>query len=101
VYISFKINQNEIAKTICVLREQKNNTCNGNCVLRAELKKLGENEQNHSTVLKEKVESIYTITLIEYCLTPFEGIKIKKNDNCYKVEKTIASIFSIFHPPIS
>ncbi|WP_291287834.1 hypothetical protein [Flavobacterium sp.] len=101
VYTIFKINQNEIAKTLCVLREQKNNTCNGNCVLKAELKKQAENEQKHSTILKEKIEILYTITEIEY---NFSFIKIEettKISSFCKIAKTKPILFSVFHPPIA
>lgn len=101
VYTIFKINQNEIAKTLCVLREQKNNTCNGNCVLKAELKKQAENEQKHSTLLKEKIEILYTITEIEY---NFSFIKIEettKISSFCKIAKTKPILFSVFHPPIA
>jgi hypothetical protein len=82
-----------------VLREQKNNTCNGHCVLRAELKKQAENEQNHSNILKEKVESIYTITEIEYNLTPIICLEINKKVNFYHHSKPNSVSFAIFHPP--
>lgn len=101
VYTLFKINQNEIAKTICVLREQKNNTCNGNCVLKAELKKQAGNEQKHATLLKEKIEIPYTITEIEY---NFSFIKIEettKISSFCKIAKTKPILFRVFHPPIA
>lgn len=99
VYVTFKMNQNEIAKTLCVLREQKNNTCNGNCVLRAELKKQTENEQKHSTLLKEKTESIYTITTTEYDFTPINFAKINRVINSHYNSKPNSVSFPIFHPP--
>lgn len=99
VYVSFKINQNEIAKTLCVLRERKVNTCNGNCVLRAELKKQAENEQNHSNTIKEKIESNYTITQIEYNLSFVPFKKINKVAVQYKSAKPNNISFSTFHPP--
>lgn len=94
------MNQTEIAKTLCVLREQKNNTCNGNCVLRAELKKQAENEQKHSALLKEKVETIYTITTTEYDFTPINFFKINKVINSYYPSKPNSVSFGIFHPPL-
>jgi hypothetical protein len=99
VFVTFKINQNQIAKTLCVLREQKNNTCNGNCVLQAELKKQAENEKKQTTILKEKIEIIYTITEIEYNLTPITITEIDKDVNCHYNSKPNSVSFTIFHPP--
>ena len=39
IYVSFKINQDRIAKTLCVQKEIKNNCCKGKCHLEKELKK--------------------------------------------------------------
>jgi len=59
VYVTFKINQDEISKTICIQRKVANNTCNGQCELRKSLKKFEDNERKMDTVLKEKSELIY------------------------------------------
>lgn len=101
LYVTFKINQNEIAKTLCVLREQKNNSCNGNCVLRAELKKQAESEQKHSTLVKEKIESIYTITPIECSFTPIAFKEINQVVYFHCNSKPNSVSFTVFHPPIA
>jgi hypothetical protein len=97
----FKINQNEIAKTLCVLREQKNNTCNGNCVLKAELKKQAKKEEKNSALLKEKIDSIYTITEIQYNFTFVKIAETTPIPSFCKIAKTKPILFSIFHPPIA
>ncbi|OYX85215.1 MAG: hypothetical protein B7Y83_05450 [Flavobacteriales bacterium 32-34-25] len=102
LYTAFKINQNEIAKTLCVLREQRNNTCNGNCVLRAELKKQAEKEEKHTILLKEKIEILYTITKIEHIPLSFNEITaITKISSFCKIAKPNSICFNIFHPPIA
>jgi len=101
VYTIFKINQNEIAKTLCVLKEQKNNTCNGNCVLKAELKKQAENEEKHSALLKEKTDSIYTITEIQYNFAVVNIAETTPIPSFCKIAETKSILFSIFRPPIS
>jgi hypothetical protein len=99
VYITFKINQKEIAKKLCILREQKNNTCKGNCVLRAELKKLNENEKKHATFLKGKAEIVYVTPTAEYTLSQITYTKNTKNTTYSHSEKPIAVAFPFFHPP--
>lgn len=59
VYTSFKLNQQEIAKTICVQRKQVFNSCNGRCELQKSLKKYSDNEKQMQDSLKEKLELVY------------------------------------------
>lgn len=60
IYVSFKINQDKIAKTLCVKKEVKNNGCQGKCHLKKQLDKADENEQKQApTNLKEKYEVLY------------------------------------------
>ncbi|SNA67264.1 conserved hypothetical protein [Flavobacterium psychrophilum] len=99
IYVNFKINQNEIAKTLCVLRKQKNNTCNGHCVLRAELKKQANNEKKYENTLKEKTESIYTIASTEYQLNPILFAEFDKVVIFEYNSKPNSVSFSIFQPP--
>lgn len=101
VYVSFKINQKEIAKTLCVLRERKINTCNGNCVLRAELKKQAEKQDKQQNLLKEKNESIYTITHNDYKFRTVAYKEIQKVAVLYKSAKLNSFPFINFHPPIA
>nr|WP_294930764.1 hypothetical protein [uncultured Flavobacterium sp.] len=59
VYTSFKLNQEEISKTICVQRKMIFNSCNGRCELQKSLKKYADNEKKMQNNLKEKVEVVY------------------------------------------
>lgn len=99
VYVTFKINQAEIAETICVMRKAKNNTCQGHCALKAQLKKLSENEKNHENTLKEKAESVYTLTKIEsfFTVNTFSE-KTKKYFSYYQSKPNSVSL-AVFHPP--
>jgi thioredoxin-related protein len=59
VYASFKINQKEIAQTICVQRKQVFNSCNGRCELQKSIKKYTDNEKEMQDTLKDKIELVY------------------------------------------
>jgi len=59
VYTTFKLNQEEISKTICVQRKMIFNSCNGRCELQKSLKKYSDNEKRMQDNLKEKAEVIY------------------------------------------
>ncbi|MBS7233287.1 hypothetical protein KHA90_19900 [Flavobacterium psychroterrae] len=66
VYTSFKLNQDEISKTICVQRKMLFNSCNGRCELQKSLKKYADNEKKMQNNLKEKSEVVY----IQNTITP-------------------------------
>lgn len=60
IYVSFMINQNYIAKTLCVQKEVKNNCCKGKCHLEMELKKADEHQKKQiPQLLKEKSEVLF------------------------------------------
>ena len=59
VFASFKLNQEEISKTICVQRKMVFNSCNGRCELQKSLKKYADNEKKMENNLKEKAEIVY------------------------------------------
>ncbi|WP_167309807.1 hypothetical protein [Flavobacterium psychrophilum] len=81
-----------------MLRKQKNNTCNGHCVFRAELKKQANNEKKYENTLKEKTESIYTIASTEYQLNPILFAEFDKVVIFEYNSKPNSVSFSIFHP---
>lgn len=53
VFVSFKMNQASIAKTLCVKKEIKNNSCQGKCQLK---KKLAETSKEESRNLPQKLK---------------------------------------------
>lgn len=60
IVVSFKINQESIAKTLCIKKEIKGNTCQGKCHLKKQLDKADDEEKKQTqTNKKEKVEVLY------------------------------------------
>jgi hypothetical protein len=100
IYLTFKANQAEIAKTLCVKKEVKNNSCNGKCYLAKQLKKAAEKEKEPSTRLSEKQELVYTQTVLEYNFTPIVTIDKKRMLVSHYCEKPKSVSVSIFHPPL-
>ena len=100
VFITFKINQKEIAKNLCVKKEIQNNTCKGQCYLAKQLKKAAEKEQKESQNAKEKQEVIYILPHLSYHAIPIDDFDKRSSIN-YWVKGTPKSIsFAIFHPPL-
>lgn len=99
VYTQFKINQDEIAKTICIQRKIVNNSCNGRCDLLKSLKKFEDNERKMNNLLKEKVELVYISTILEIeSSIVIPTISTQKNYSSFD-KKPISVVLSNFRPP--
>lgn len=100
VYFSYKINQAEIARTLCVQKDLVKNTCNGRCVLETKLKKLEQNQKNNEINIKEKCELVY---IVENSLPKIDFPSFNFNSSALFFKKTIGNplgrIFDFFHPP--
>lgn len=99
VYASFKINQDEIVKTICVQRKQVFNTCNGRCELQKSLKKYADNEKKMQDNLKEKSEIVYiqNTTTAQYKL--IAPVETTTRNFSFLDKKPVSVSIAAFHPP--
>ncbi|WP_236353528.1 hypothetical protein [Flavobacterium seoulense] len=100
VYASFKINQDEIAKTICVQRKQVFNSCNGRCELQKSIKKYSDNERKMQDKLKDKVELVYVQNTVEIDFEVIPVVISKKNTSILFEKKPVSVSHSTFHPPL-
>jgi len=100
VYASFKINQKEIAKTICVQRKQAFNSCNGRCELQKSIKKYSDNERKMQDSLKDKLELVYVQNSAEINFSVVPVIESKDNSSILFDKKPIAASNLTFHPPL-
>lgn len=58
VFVNFEINKNTIAKTKCVQRFKKKNTCKGSCHLKKQLKKAEDAESKGEAQVKTEFEGL-------------------------------------------
>ncbi|MBB4802674.1 hypothetical protein HNP37_002749 [Flavobacterium nitrogenifigens] len=100
VYASFKINQKEIARNICVQRKSVFNTCNGRCELQKSIKKYADNERKMNDSLKEKVELVYVQNSSEVNFTVIPVFESKENSSILFEKKPIKASNLTFHPPL-
>ncbi|WP_242502545.1 hypothetical protein [Flavobacterium anhuiense] len=100
VYASFKINQKEIAKTICVQRKQAFNSCNGRCELQKSIKKYSDNERKMQDSLKDKLELVYVQNTAEINFSLIPVIESKENTSILFEKKPIGASNLTFHPPL-
>lgn len=100
VYASFKINQKEIAKTICVQRKLAFNNCNGRCELQKSIKKYSDNERKMQDSLKDKLDLVYVQNTLE---VPFDRVHVyesKEKNSALFEDKPIGASNLTFHPPL-
>lgn len=100
VYASFKINQKEIAKTICVQRKLAFNSCNGRCELQKSIKKYSDNERKMQDSLKDKLELVYVQSTPEISFDILPVIESKENTSTLFEKKPISASNLTFHPPV-
>lgn len=100
VYTSFKINQQEIAKTICIQRKQIFNSCNGRCELQKSLKRYSDNEKQMQDSLKEKLEIVYICITSEIKFTHIPPVEDQKKVFACLNSKPIGISSATFRPPI-
>jgi len=100
IIIDFNINQDYIAKVLCINKDQPEMKCNGKCHLTKELKKAEEPKEN------PKTEFVQLRNEILFCQ---HFINTKKINNIPEPTKTYAYqnpdfyksdfVSDIFHPP--
>lgn len=101
IVVSFKINQDTIAKTLCVKKEIENNTCQGSCYLKKELKEAEEQEQKQTPVeslKKIKEIQLYSDKFNKYLFFSFNKDKQKINYS-YSFSYSDEYLSSVFRPP--
>ncbi|MFH6968240.1 hypothetical protein [Flavobacterium sp. FlaQc-28] len=99
VYVSFKLEQQEIVKTICVQRKMVFNSCNGRCELQKSLKKYDDNEKKMQDNLKEKTELVYILYTSNNTFKLIAPIGIKADFPARFDNKPISVSTDTFRPP--
>lgn len=98
VYIDFKLNQDYIAKVLCINRDKPQLNCNGSCILMQKMKKAQDSEQS-----QEKNTS-KPQTLETFCASLFEFKALrhhaeKEKFAAYNELYLAHYLAEIFHPP--
>jgi hypothetical protein len=101
IVVSFKINQAEIAQTLCENRAKPQLSCNGKCVLVKELKKTEQNQaKDLPPTLKEKSEILYCQAILPTAIQQaLYKLKPSILNGFYLGRPTDRIITDIFHPP--
>ncbi len=101
ILIDFKINQDFIAKVLCINREKPMSMCNGKCYLSEQLKKAEEQEEKQApTSKKERFEVVYYHSKSSFNLPIYiDSFAGKLNPACVDEFYTSSFIANIFRPP--
>lgn len=98
--IRFTINQEKIAKTLCVKRNEPKSCCKGKCQLEKELiqNQAGDNNQNSNTQKIEKLElsPFISADYSDFSVLPLSHEKSSSNLIHFKIQDYESFLF---HPP--
>ena len=100
VYIDFKLNQDYIAKVLCINRDKPELQCNGHCILMQKIKKVQEtthsqeDQTNHKQLLEVFCENLFDFNPIPFFLE--QESLIPDDENSPTSYHTV-----LFHPPKS
>lgn len=101
IFISFKTNQDHIAKVLCINRNKPEVRCNGKCVLKR-WTKAAEDKENKGTPqkLKEQKEVFYCLDKFNWQIEcTIEGATEQKKTFSLQTPSTPAFVKGIFRPP--
>jgi hypothetical protein len=100
VLIKFELNQEYIAKNLCIKKEVPGNCCQGNCQLTKDLDAENKKEQSSPIqILKNTVDIQFVCTYD--VLVNFKQYPIQCQYANFVVGQTAAFPKAIFHPPSS
>ncbi len=101
ILIDFKINQDFIAKVLCVNKDEPIKMCNGKCYLSEQLKKAEEQEEKQApTSKKDKLEVTYYYSKSSFEFSDCVDTYLSKINPASENELFTSSFISdIFRPP--
>lgn len=101
IIISFRINQEYIAKVLCVNRNKPEVLCSGKCILTKQLKAdEGQTGKSLPQKSKEQQETTYCFEVLQWLLDkPEKSAAVQKHPTFYQHPHASAFAMSVFHPP--
>lgn len=100
VVLSFKLNQDYIAKNICENRYRPKLNCKGNCVLMKKLREEEKKEQNAPANLKLEITSIILSSKSFFAITETPVFVLTTSSRSAENSgKPVDRTADIFHPP--
>jgi hypothetical protein len=102
IFVSFKINQDYIAKNLCENRAKPILKCNGKCQLMKKLKQADKEEEKQTPqTIKEKLEVLYCLNQSSFNVSQKLDFEVKKQSFFgYKFQNYSSFQSNLFRPPI-
>lgn len=98
--MSFKLNQEYIAKNLCENRYRPQLNCKGNCVLMKKLRQQEKEEQNSPAALKLDISTVVISSRSFFATIDKPAIVVSRAYILlYNIGKPVSRSSSIFHPP--
>ncbi|MFN4080834.1 MAG: hypothetical protein ACK4NS_08025 [Saprospiraceae bacterium] len=103
VYLSFKINQDQIARTLCVNRFKPEKLCSGKCVLQQRLQvEDRKDDKELPQKLKDRIEASYCLDELILALPDAACLTVgQAKIFAYPIPFTVAFVKGVFRPPNS
>ena len=98
IFLNFEVNEEYIARNLCVKKDIKNNTCKGKCHLKKQLKEAEKKDQLPSNTSKD-IEEFQIFCQLTLSIQFKPHLIIKREFMFYNDSITSFHSFSIFHPP--
>jgi len=102
IFVSFKINQDYIAKNLCENRAKPILKCNGKCQLMKKMKQADKDEEKQTPqTIKEKLEVLYCHNQANFNVSQKLDFEVKKQSFFgYKFQNYSSYQSNLFRPPI-
>lgn len=98
--MSFKLNQEYIAKNLCENRYRPQLNCKGNCVLMKKLRQQEKEEQNSPAALKLDISTVVISSRSFFATIDKPAIVVSRAYILlYNIGKPVNRPSSVFHPP--
>lgn len=96
ILAEYMLNQEYIARVLCVNKAKPELACNGQCHLMKQMEKETKKEQNGNAV-KDKYEVVIAAIELQSVLQPY--FTVVKISTAYNSGSPINPLTAVFHPP--
>jgi len=98
IWVEFKLNQEYIAKTLCVQKEVEDNCCKGSCHLTKQLEEDDKNQDSQSRDMKNLKEiQLYHENNQSFLL--ISPLTLEHSFVTQSMSQVVKRALEIFHPP--
>jgi hypothetical protein len=98
ILVNFTLNRKEIAKTLCVKKDEPKNCCQGSCHLKKQLQAEEKKEQSPSSTIKS-IKEVQLFCQKNTTIHFNPHVLSEKAFTPFQITETTSFPLSVFHPP--